>query len=292
MAAERKETETRQEESQGQDTVAGETMTWKFLSLSQISVLSEQNIEGVQKKLEEFLNFKQIKTSLKEAVLLDYYVSGFWWAKGMDFTHLQLSEFLAILNFQLENLSTKHMTLEDNIKELARAMAGIGESHSEKSGGLDYFSVDQAKAIISYLKSSLFQHYKLYEYLFYNPREELVIGSENVIELVKPMDALFPAPLEEAISYEIYSSFIAVPLESEVETEEIKQECHPDGLQPETESLDVDPMAGFTIEDVKSVLGQITNEIIGSLQILFGPFHSAVDYKLSNIIVEVFHHSC
>ncbi|XP_074856263.1 ciliary-associated calcium-binding coiled-coil protein 1 isoform X6 [Carettochelys insculpta] len=261
-------------------------MTWKFLSLSQISVLSEQNIEGVQKKLEEFLNFKQIKTSLKEAVLLDYYVSGFWWAKGMDFTHLQLSEFLAILNFQLENLSTKHMTLEDNIKELARAMAGIGESHSEKSGGLDYFSVDQAKAIISYLKSSLFQHYKLYEYLFYNPREELVIGSENVIELVKPMDALFPAPLEEAISYEIYSSFIAVPLESEVETEEIKQECHPDGLQPETESLDVDPMAGFTIEDVKSVLGQITNEIIGSLQILFGPFHSAVDYKLSNIIVE------
>ncbi|XP_074856269.1 ciliary-associated calcium-binding coiled-coil protein 1 isoform X9 [Carettochelys insculpta] len=198
MAAERKETETRQEESQGQDTVAGETMTWKFLSLSQISVLSEQNIEGVQKKLEEFLNFKQIKTSLKEAVLLDYYVSGFWWAKGMDFTHLQLSEFLAILNFQLENLSTKHMTLEDNIKELARAMAGIGESHSEKSGGLDYFSVDQAKAIISYLKSSLFQHYKLYEYLFYNPREELVIGSE----------------------------------------------------------------------------------------ILFGPFHSAVDYKLSNIIVE------
>ncbi|XP_074856260.1 ciliary-associated calcium-binding coiled-coil protein 1 isoform X3 [Carettochelys insculpta] len=267
MAAERKETETRQEESQGQDTVAGETMTWKFLSLSQISVLSEQNIEGVQKKLEEFLNFKQIKTSLKEAVLLDYYVSGFWWAKGMDFTHLQLSEFLAILNFQLENLSTKHMTLEDNIKELARAMAGIGESHSEKSGGLDYFSVDQAKAIISYLKSSLFQHYKLYEYLFYNPREELVIGSENVIELVKPMDALFPAPLEEAISYEIYSSFIAVPLESEVETEEIKQECHPDGLQPETESLDVDPMAGFTIEDVKSVLGQITNEIIGSLQL-------------------------
>uniref|UniRef100_A0A8C3XPK9 Ciliary associated calcium binding coiled-coil 1 n=1 Tax=Chelydra serpentina TaxID=8475 RepID=A0A8C3XPK9_CHESE len=103
-------------------------------------------------KLEEFLNFRQIKTSLTEAVLLDYYVSGFWWAKEMDFTHLQLSGFMAILNFLLENLSTKHMTLEDNIKELGRAMAGIGESHSEKSGGLDFFSVDQAKAIISYLK--------------------------------------------------------------------------------------------------------------------------------------------
>uniref|UniRef100_A0A452ID09 Uncharacterized protein n=1 Tax=Gopherus agassizii TaxID=38772 RepID=A0A452ID09_9SAUR len=98
----------------------------------------------------------------------------------MDFTHLQLSGFMAILNFLLENLSTKRITLEGNIKELGRAMAGIGESHSEKSGGLDFFSVDQAKAIISYLKISLFQHYKLYEYLFYKPREELVIGDESL----------------------------------------------------------------------------------------------------------------
>uniref|UniRef100_A0A674IPN0 Ciliary associated calcium binding coiled-coil 1 n=1 Tax=Terrapene triunguis TaxID=2587831 RepID=A0A674IPN0_9SAUR len=169
------------------------------------------------------------------------------------------------LRFTFSHYS-KHITLEDNIKELGRAMAGIGESHSEKGGGLDFFSVDQAKAIISYLKISLFQHYKLYEYLFHNPREELVIGDENVVELVKPMDTLFPAPLEEGISYDMYSSFIALPPESEVETEEINQECHPEGLQPETESLDIDPMAGFTIEDVKSVLGQITNEIIGSLQ--------------------------
>ncbi|XP_075790995.1 ciliary-associated calcium-binding coiled-coil protein 1 isoform X2 [Pelodiscus sinensis] len=266
MAAKAKGKENRQEEGQDQDTVAEENLAWRFLSFSQISVLLEQNIEGVQKKLEEFLNFRQVKTSLKEAVLLDYYGSGFWWAKERDFTHLQLSGFMAVLNFVLENISTKHMTLEDNIKELGRAMAGIGESHSEKSGGLDFFSVDQAKAIISYLKSSLFQHYKLYEYLFHSPREELVIGIDNVIELVKPMDTLFPAPLEEAISYDIYSSFIAVPPESEVEIEEIEQECHPEGLQPETESLDVDPMAGFTIADVKSVLGQITNEIIGSLQ--------------------------
>ncbi|XP_067408672.1 ciliary-associated calcium-binding coiled-coil protein 1 isoform X2 [Emydura macquarii macquarii] len=255
-----------QEESQDQDTVARESMAWKFLSLPQISALSEQNIEGVQKKLEEFLNFRQLKTSLKEAVLLDYYVSGFWWAKEMDFTHIQLSGFMTILNFLLENLNTKHMTLEDNIKELGRSMAGIGESHSEKSGGLDFFRVDQAKAIISYLKISLFQHYKLYEYLFHSPREELVIGDENVIELVKPADTLFPAPLEEGISYDIYSSFIALPPASEVETEETNGECHPEGPQPETESLEVDHMAGFTIEDIKSVLGQITNEIIGSLQ--------------------------
>uniref|UniRef100_A0A7M4ET36 Ciliary associated calcium binding coiled-coil 1 n=1 Tax=Crocodylus porosus TaxID=8502 RepID=A0A7M4ET36_CROPO len=129
-------------------------------------------------KLEEFLNFKQLKTSLKEAVILDYYLLGFWWAKEMNFNLTQLSGFMALLNFLLENLSTKHMTLEDNIKELGRTMVGIGEPRSGNSGDLDFFSVDQAKAVISYLKISLLQHYKLYEYLFHSPREELVIGDE------------------------------------------------------------------------------------------------------------------
>uniref|UniRef100_A0A8C8RN00 Ciliary associated calcium binding coiled-coil 1 n=1 Tax=Pelusios castaneus TaxID=367368 RepID=A0A8C8RN00_9SAUR len=177
-------------------------------------------------------------------------------------TSQSLKEFLNTVTRKHLSYLSKHMTLEDNIKELGRSMAGVGESHSEKSGGLDIFSVDQAKAIINYLKISLFQHYKLYEYLFHSPREELVIGDENVIELVKPADTLFPAPLEEGISYDIYSSFFALPTTSE----EANRECQPEGPQPEPESLDVDPVAGFTIEDVKSVLGQITSEIIGSLQ--------------------------
>ncbi|XP_019363447.1 PREDICTED: uncharacterized protein C10orf107 homolog [Gavialis gangeticus] len=273
-----------QEEGQDQDTITGEITAWNFLSETQICVLSEENMEGVQKKLEEFLNFKQLKTSLKEAVILDYYLLGFWWAKEMNFNLTQLSGFMALLNFLLENLSTKHMTLEDNIKELGRTMVGIGEPHSGNSGDLDFFSVDQAKAVISYLKISLLQHYKLYEYLFHSPREELVIGDEfhflhapvlvwcptgssprlalNVIELVKSADTSFPAPLEEGLSYNIYSSFIAMPPAAE----EIDQEYYPEEHQPEEESLKVDPLTGFTTEDVKSVLGQITNEVIGNLQ--------------------------
>ncbi|XP_059585845.1 ciliary-associated calcium-binding coiled-coil protein 1 isoform X6 [Alligator mississippiensis] len=231
----------------------------------------------------------------------------------MNFNLTQLSGFMALLNFLLENLSNKHMTVEDNVKELGRTMVGIGEPHSGKSGDLDFFSVDQAKAVISYLKISLLQHYKLYEYLFHSPREELVIGDEfhfrhapvlarcptgssphlavmlhteqsklcvltwlknktsitanwNVIELVKSADTSSPAPLEEGLSYNIYSSFIAMPPAAELETEEIDQEYYPEEPQPEEESLKVDPLTGFTTEDVKSVLGQITNEIIGSLQ--------------------------
>ncbi|XP_068545428.1 ciliary-associated calcium-binding coiled-coil protein 1 isoform X3 [Anas acuta] len=172
-----------QAEDQDQDAVGGQKIiNQTFLSLSQITALSEQNVEGVQKKLEEFLNFKQLKTSLKEAILLDYYTAGFWWAKEKNFSLVQLSGFMDLLNFLLENLRDKHMTLEDNIKELGKAMAGIGETDSERSGDMDVFSIEQAKAIIDYLNISLFKPYKLYEHLFHSPREELVISNKISIK--------------------------------------------------------------------------------------------------------------
>ncbi|XP_025925728.1 ciliary-associated calcium-binding coiled-coil protein 1 [Apteryx rowi] len=256
------ELEAGQEEEQDQDTKDGKIIQWTFLSPSQISALSEENIEGVQKKLEEFLNFKQLKTSLKEAILLDYYTSGFWWAKEMNFSLTQLTGFMGLLNFLLENLSDKHMTLVDNIKELGRKMAGIGGTHSEGSGGLDFFSVEQAKAVIDYLNISLFQRYKLYEYLFHSPREELVISDKYVTELAPPADDTFPVPLEEGIPSDISSS----PTAAEMDSKESDQESYLEEPCPEAESFEADASAGFTVEDVKSVMGEIKNEIIGNLE--------------------------
>ncbi|NWW60440.1 CBCO1 protein, partial [Ifrita kowaldi] len=129
-------------------------------------------------KMEEFLNLTQLKTSLKEAVLLDYYTAGFWWAKEMNFSLIQLSGFMDLINFALENLSNKHMTLGNNLKELERAMSGTGKTDSEERGDPNLFSIQQAKAIIDYLVISLFKYYKEYEYLFHGRREEPVISNE------------------------------------------------------------------------------------------------------------------
>lgn len=43
------------------------------------------------------------------------------------------------------------MTLGDNLKELERALSGIGATESEERGDLNLFSIEQAKAIIDYL---------------------------------------------------------------------------------------------------------------------------------------------
>ncbi|XP_059026140.1 ciliary-associated calcium-binding coiled-coil protein 1 isoform X1 [Mustela lutreola] len=150
-----------------------------FLSAAQITELLAEDIDGVQQKLKKFLNFKNLNTCLKEAILLDYYVSGFLWARGMEFSVIQYSKFMTLLDMLLHNLRTLHMSLEDSIKWLGEVMAETGPSHSQKNEESNVFNIKQANAVIDYLKISLFQHYKLYEFLFYSTREEIVIGTEK-----------------------------------------------------------------------------------------------------------------
>nr|XP_021139570.1 uncharacterized protein C10orf107 homolog isoform X3 [Columba livia] len=260
--------ELTQEEDGDQEAVCEKKIINRaFLSLSQITALTEQDVEGVQKKLEEYLKFKQLKTSLKEAILLDYYTAGFCWAKEMNFSLIQLSGFMDLLNFLLENLSDKHMSLGDNLKELGRAMAGIGETDSEGSGDLYFFSIEQAKAVIDYLNISLFKHYKAYEYLFHSPGEEFVISNEYMTELAQPAVPPFPALLEEEIPSETYSSFIVSPTATEEESKGSGEEGDLEEPHAEVESCEADAVAGVTDEDQKSTVGEeIPNEIIGNLE--------------------------
>lgn len=41
---------------------------------------------------------------MKEAALLDYYISGFWWAKEVEFTPAQTSFTMAVLHMLLDNM--------------------------------------------------------------------------------------------------------------------------------------------------------------------------------------------
>nr|XP_006209165.1 ciliary-associated calcium-binding coiled-coil protein 1 isoform X1 [Vicugna pacos] len=237
-----------------------------FLSVAQITEMLAEDVDGVQQKLQKFLNFKNLQTCLKEASLLDYYVSGFLWARGMDFSIIQHSKFMTLLDMLLHNLRTLHMSLEDSIKWLGEVMAEIGPSRSQKYEEWNTFDVKQANAIVDYLKISLFQHYKLYEFLFYSAREEILIGTEQVIEVVKPPGHPFPDPLEEGIAFGIYSAFIEPPPTVDTEMKGLNPEQGPEESQPKAGISETDPLVGFTIEDVKSALGQVTNDILIGLQ--------------------------
>lgn len=166
----------------------------------------------------------------------------------------------------LARVGALHMSLEDSLRWLGEVMAEIGPSHLQKNEKWNIFDVRQAKTIINYFKISLFQHYKLYEFLFYSTREEIVIGTEQMIEVVKPSGGLFPNPLEEGISFDIYSTFIKQAPTLDIEMKRLDQEQSSTESHPAATTSETDALVGFTIEDVKSVLAQVTDDILISLQ--------------------------
>ena len=69
------------------------------------------------------------------------------------------------------------LSMEENIAELKKFLAGVGvdNPHSSQCGGLDVFSFPQATEVVDYISSTLFQHYKLYQYLFTEEKAAEVI---------------------------------------------------------------------------------------------------------------------
>uniref|UniRef100_A0A493T057 Uncharacterized protein n=1 Tax=Anas platyrhynchos platyrhynchos TaxID=8840 RepID=A0A493T057_ANAPP len=116
------------------------------------------------------------------------------------------------------------------------------------------------------LFSSLFKPYKLYEHLFHSPREELVISNKYVIELAPPAVTPFPPLLEEGMPLESCESLIVLPIFAEMEPKGSDQEGHLEEPCPEAESLEAGAVAAFTVEDQKSAVDGIPNEIIGNLE--------------------------
>ncbi|XP_048465074.1 ciliary-associated calcium-binding coiled-coil protein 1 isoform X2 [Rhincodon typus] len=273
------------------------TLAWKFISSEQISDLIQLTVDGVQ-KLAEILQLSLFEYCMKQGILLDYYVSGFWWAKEQNFTMIQISTFMTLLKTILANVgdailkcqntsqdhhrNEKRLSLLDNLKELKNIMAKIVQSSSEKSDDGEFFTVDQGKAIISYMKISLFQHYKLYEFLYNQTPDIQILDTKETkpkrmctnpklrcyscfkldVEVIKSVDP-FPSPLEESLTWDIYSSYVLSQSpeefveEAAVEAEESNEEAQ---ITP------VDPLAGYTIDDVKSILGEITADVLRNLQ--------------------------
>uniref|UniRef100_A0AC11DUM4 Ciliary associated calcium binding coiled-coil 1 n=1 Tax=Ovis aries TaxID=9940 RepID=A0AC11DUM4_SHEEP len=139
----------------------------------------------------------------------------------------------------------------------------------EKILSPDFLSVAQITEILAEDVDGvqhLFQHYKLYEFLFFSAREEIVIGTEQLIEVVNPADHPFPDPLEEGISFDVYSTFIEPPPPLDMEIKGLNQEQGPEESQPEADTSETDLLVGFTIEEIKSVLDQVTDDILLSIQ--------------------------
>ncbi|KAL7869809.1 hypothetical protein AOLI_G00137970 [Acnodon oligacanthus] len=243
-------------------------LQWTILPLDHMNALLDLSVDQVQLRFEDILGLKKHQTCLKEAALLDYFVVGFWWAKEMNFTCQQISFILALLQLLLDNIKDKQMPRSENFKVFDKKLLSARKSSADTDVNPLFDSV-QIKSIMDYFKSSLFQHYRLYQFLFTQPRDEVLLGMEDTdmrtIDMANSKD--FAAPLEEGMTSEVYFRYMAsspaTPLTQGLDECLEKNEDEP-GKSQQVEGHE--SLEGFSVEDVREVLGEMTKEMLTKLQ--------------------------
>ncbi|XP_062382596.1 ciliary-associated calcium-binding coiled-coil protein 1 isoform X2 [Sardina pilchardus] len=222
------------------------TIQWGLLTLEQISLLRELTVDEVQLKFEDVLQFKNQQTCLKEAALLDYFVSGFWWAKEMNFSSEQTSFVMALLQSSIDNISEKQMSFVDNFTEFGKTLIDLRKAPSA-DGDPPLFDPEQAKAITSYFTASLFQHHRMYEFLFSQSRDKKLLG----MEVAKERQGEEEEEKKEAGGADDRNEGERGRGDAQEEEEEEEEE------------------EKYSVEEVREVLREMTKEMMGNLQAEF-----------------------
>ncbi|XP_073684945.1 ciliary-associated calcium-binding coiled-coil protein 1 [Garra rufa] len=239
---------------------------WELVKQDQLNILLNLPVDQVQLQFEDILNIKNHQACVKEAALLEYFISGFWWAKEMNFNSQQISFIMALLQQLLDNIKNKQSSFADNFKAFTQTVLATRQSSSTEAKANSLFTTGQIKAITDYFKISLFQHYRLYELLFSHRREKQLLKIERCIEVINPAE--FAAPLEEGLPADLYFHYMAPP---RVQTpEQAVQEPEKENIEePGKAELEESPgnHVGFSVEDVREVLGEMTQEMLAKLQV-------------------------
>lgn len=204
---------------------------FKIINEAQTKSLLEVEVEEVEKQVAEILKLPNHSTDLLQSSQLDYYVGCFWWCKEQGFTISQTSAFFTAAHTLLCNIKEKHMHILDNINELREMLSGVGQPDAETPGGLDCFDTSHARTISEFFHKSLFQHYKLYQFVFSHTQAEEIIGLDLTCELILPADIPYPAPLDEGLTHDVWEKYVKTPPPTPLPESQFDDEASPTIVQ-------------------------------------------------------------
>ncbi|KAJ7385509.1 hypothetical protein OS493_015080 [Desmophyllum pertusum] len=259
--------------NKSQEEEEKESLAWKVLSEEQTQALKELTVHELEVKLAEVLTIENYHISLPEACVVDYYVAGFWFAKEQNFTLQQISAFFTLLKEMLDNIKEKQFSLVDSIQRFKSLLAGIGVENCSHNGGLECFDVNQAKLITDYFTDSLFQHYKLYQFLFTQDPQEEVVTSELAIEVPPLATVPFPPPLDEGMTEELWREYVMTPPQSpqpeeqqDGEVDLTGEEAQSVGLSHPKDQTAEDLLASVKPAEVKTIVKKVADEVLGNFK--------------------------
>lgn len=245
-------------------------LAFAVLSQEASEELLEMDVLSMESKLQELFSLNPV-TELRDAAVLDHYVGATWWGKGQGFDPKQLSGFFTIIHNLMEKIKDESLPLVETFKEFRKMLVGIAAETPDgvESGGCEFFSADQARQITDYLHSSLFQHFKLYEFMFSQQQTEEIISNELTLEVPPPASLPFPPPLDEGITEDIVQEYLAIPTPSLTASSDENKPLEDAPPPPPEVKLPVevkDLFCKLQPEDVKSVVNEVAAEVLQTLQ--------------------------
>lgn len=259
---------------------AKSSLAWKVLTDVQTKeILETETVDQLQECILGQMSFPNYECDLKEGILLDYYVSAMWWAKEQTFSSEQTSAFFTVIQTALENIKDQQLSVSPNLIEFKKMLVGCGLDNMDAKGGLECFDTSQAKSLTEYMFTSLFQHYRLYEFVFSATQAEEIIGTDLELEVAPSADLPWPPPLEEALIGDIHNELIATPAASPVPDGDEASHADGDGAGDGAESSlsmseltaadtqrEADILAQLSPEEVKKIMQEVCDQVLVGLQ--------------------------
>lgn len=248
---------------------APEQFSWQVLSQTQVARFKALSPTELTNELSSVLSLSKHEEDLQQAAILDYYVSSFVFAQEKDFTDEQMSSFITIIHKLLGNIREKRTTLQDNLNELKSYFAGVGVSDHTC---LKCFTPKVAATTISYIHTSLVQHYTLFEYVLQERQEDELIQTQLLVSLPPDSSTLSPPPLEESVTEDFYNRLVSTTAGSPSPTQLASPttpspphsiqgtDTSPTGAIPSTLLLNLRP------EDVKMMTEKLLEETVTPYQ--------------------------
>eukprot|EP00912_Choanoflagellata_sp_UC4_P000600 UC4_evm1s373 len=198
-----------------------------------------------------------IGTSLRDAAVLDYYVTVIWFAQEHRFEEQETSAFLQLAENLFENCTKTEMSLAENVTTLRDVMLTHGPDRPDAypDGNVipDFNSIQRGKLVIDFFMTGLFQHYCLWQDMFSVDQDPAVVIS--TLQVCSPPPC---PPLDEAVTeahWQLYLDPNQPP-----QAEEASEEAD------EIEISAVAPPKNLTAEQVKTIASAVIAKEIEKLE--------------------------
>lgn len=149
--------------------------------------------------------------------------------------------------------------LSEIVLESSQLLACQKDFHPGMS--FDFYSPDQVIDVTEYLKSTVFQHFKLYKFCLKEEQEETIISLDKIVSTLPAIGSFDPPPLAEAISDHDIEVYLNAPKSESGGEEDGEEEVVEEKGDEEKE--DKEPL--ISLANVQTVLDTVGVEMMDKL---------------------------